>query len=178
MIRAEPWQTAEIPGPLKALIVQKPTTAAGIIKHAKRPIMILGSKIFKIASDEIVDALIQISKTINAQVVVTGGLIKEFEKRGHKGLESMPAMELADRLRDDEWGGLDGKGNYDLAIFIGFQYYYGWLILSGLKHFSREGFKTMSLDPYYQPHATFSLYNMKKEEWDAYIFAIRDSLKG
>ncbi|HIE22630.1 MAG TPA: CO dehydrogenase/acetyl-CoA synthase complex subunit epsilon [Candidatus Korarchaeota archaeon] len=177
MIRAEPWQTAEIPGPLKALIVQKPTTAAGIIKHAKRPLMILGSKIFKIASDQIVDALIQISKTINVQVVVTSGLIKEFEKKGYK-VGFMPAMELADRLRDDDWCGLDGKGNYDLAVFIGFQYYYGWLILSGLKHFSREGFKTMSLDPYYQPHATFSLYNMKKEDWCSYILTIRDSLKG
>lgn len=176
MIRAEPWQKAEIPGPLKALIIEKPRTAAGIIRHAKRPIMIFGSKIFEVSSDELIKALIQISQKINADVVVTGGLIKKFDSRGYKGLYSMPAMELADRLRDKEWEGLDGKGNYDLAIFIGFRYYYAWLILSGLKHFARDNFKTLSLDPYYQPHATFSLYNMKLDEWNSYILAIRDSL--
>ncbi|RLG46940.1 MAG: CO dehydrogenase/acetyl-CoA synthase complex subunit epsilon [Thermoproteota archaeon] len=177
MMKFEPFQTAEIPGPLKAIPVERPQTVAGIIKNAKRPIVIMGSKTFDIAPEKTLKDILEISKEVEAEVVVTGGINKKFEEIGVKEFKSMRAMELADRLRDPEWKGFDGKGNYDLAIFVGFRYYYSWLILSGLKHFSPEGFKTLSIDPYYQPHATFSLYNMKIDAWASYISSIKESLK-
>ncbi|MCK4885653.1 CO dehydrogenase/acetyl-CoA synthase complex subunit epsilon, partial [Candidatus Bathyarchaeota archaeon] len=40
--KAEPWQTAEIAGPKKALVITKPEVAAAMIKRAKRPILIVG----------------------------------------------------------------------------------------------------------------------------------------
>ena len=42
MATAEPWQTAEIAGPKKAMVVTKPEVAVAMIKQAKRPILIVG----------------------------------------------------------------------------------------------------------------------------------------
>jgi acetyl-CoA decarbonylase/synthase complex subunit epsilon len=51
---------------------------------------------------------------------------------------------------DPEWKGLDGMGQYDLAMIVGVPYYMEWLILSALKH-SAPDVKTISLDRFYQP---------------------------
>nr|NIO37593.1 CO dehydrogenase/acetyl-CoA synthase complex subunit epsilon [Candidatus Bathyarchaeota archaeon] len=60
--------------------------------------------------------------------------------------------------------GLDGKGPYDLALFMGFPYYMEFVILSALKHFSTN-LKTISLDRFYNPHATWSFPNLSVEDW-------------
>ena len=41
---AEPWQTAEIPGPKKALVITKPEVVAAMIKRAKHPVLVVGHK--------------------------------------------------------------------------------------------------------------------------------------
>ncbi|TET72177.1 CO dehydrogenase/acetyl-CoA synthase complex subunit epsilon, partial [Candidatus Bathyarchaeota archaeon] len=37
-------QTAEIAGPKKAFVISKPVVAASMIKRAKRPLLVVGSK--------------------------------------------------------------------------------------------------------------------------------------
>jgi acetyl-CoA decarbonylase/synthase complex subunit epsilon len=54
------------------------------------------------------------------------------------------------------------KEQYDLALFVGFPYYMEWTILSGLKHFA-PNLKTITLDNYYQPHASWSFPNMSRK---------------
>ncbi len=72
--------------------------------------------------------------------------------------------------------GLDRKGRYDLAVFVGFSYYLEWLVLNGLKSFA-QGLTTISLSRSYQPNAGWSLGTMKAEEWKEVIDVIVKSIK-
>jgi acetyl-CoA decarbonylase/synthase complex subunit epsilon len=164
--RMIPGQTAEIAGPKKAFVIPKPEVAASMIKRAKRPLLVVGSKGTKTETKDgdLIDSAIRISKKSGMTVVATGHLVKEFRERDAEGVHSMPLMNLGDRLRDPEWGGFDGKGPYDLVIFTGIPYYMEWLVLSGLKNFAQD-LMTISLDPSYQPNASWSIGTMPEEEW-------------
>lgn len=164
--KAEPWQTAEIAGPKKALVITKPEVAAAMIKRAKRPILIVGHLSTKTDSDtgKMIDYTIRLNKATGIPVVATAHTIREFVKQGFQPAAQMSAMDIGNRLKDPTWNGLDGKGPYDVALFMGLPYYMEFVILSGLKHFSTN-LKTISLDRYYNPHASWSFPNLKVEEW-------------
>ncbi|MEM1524717.1 MAG: CO dehydrogenase/acetyl-CoA synthase complex subunit epsilon [Nitrososphaerales archaeon] len=175
---AEPWQTAEIPGPLKAFVITKPIAVVTLIKRAKRPIMIVGHEATKINIDEkkLIDYVIEIANAKQIPIVATAHIIKEFKERGVENVFSMPAIDIANRLKDSEWRGLDGNGPYDLAIFVGLPYYMEWTILSGLKH-SAPNLRTISLDRTYQPHASWSFPNLTIDEWRTQLNEIITQLK-
>ena len=164
---AEPWQTAEIAGPQKALVIMKPEVVAAMIKRAKRPILILGHLSTKTDSDTVkmIDYVIRLNKATGLPVVATAHTVREFVKKGFQPAAVMSAMDIGNRLKDSSWNGLDGKGPYDLALFMGLPYYMEFVILSGLKHFSTN-LKTISLNRYYNPHASWSFPNLKVEEWN------------
>jgi len=166
MATVEPWQTAEIPGPKKALVVTKPEVVPAMIKRAKRPILIVGHKAVetKLEDKKLIDYMIDFAEKANIPVVATAHMISEFLKRGYKPAGWMPAVDIANRLTDPEWSGLDGKGPYDLALFAGLPYYMEWTILSGLKHFA-SNLKTITLDNVYHPHASWSFPNMPEKDW-------------
>jgi len=166
MATAEPWQTAEIPGPKKALIITKPEVASAMIKRAKRPILIVGHKAAEIELEDkkLIDYMIELAKKINIPIVATAHMISEFLKRGYRPAGWMPAVDIGNRLADSEWKGLDGNGAYDLALFVGLPYYMEWTILSGLKHFA-PNLKTVTLDNVYQPHASWSFPNISVKDW-------------
>jgi acetyl-CoA decarbonylase/synthase complex subunit epsilon len=177
--RAEPWQTAEIPGPKKALAITKPEIVTAMIKKARRPILIVGHKAaeMELGKEGLIDYSIRFAKTSNVPLVATAHVVKEFVGKGFQPAAFMPAMDIANRLQDPEWKGLDGKGQYDVALFAGFPYYMEWLMLSGLKNFSPE-LKTISLDRFYQPNASWSFPNIGLEEWKKSLKAIENELKG
>jgi acetyl-CoA decarbonylase/synthase complex subunit epsilon len=159
-------QTAEIAGPKKALIIPKPEVAASMIKRAKRPLLVVGSDSVntKTKDGDLIDTAIRLNRKGKITVAVTGHLISEFLKRNVEGVNSTPLMNLGDRLRDPNWMGFDGNGQYDIAIFAGLPYYLEWLVLNGLKSFAMD-LKTISLDRNYQPNASWSLGSMREEEW-------------
>mgnify|MGYP001117270558 FL=1 len=166
MATAEPWQTAEIPGPKRALVITKPEVAAAMIKRAKRPILIVGHKATEIELEDknLIDYMIELAKNANLPVVATAHTISEFLKRGYRPAGWMPAVDIGNRLTDSQWSGLDGKGPYDLALFVGLPYYMEWTILSGLKHFA-PNLKTITLDNVYQPNASWSFPNISLKDW-------------
>ncbi len=172
----EPWQKAEIAGPIKAVPIKDPKALATIIKKYKKPIIIVGHLISKVEGMDLVEYIIDLAKTIDADVVVTNTLIRKFHERGFKRATYMPALEIIDRLRDPLWRGIHGDGNYDLAIFIGFQYYYEWLLLSSLKHFAYERLDTISLGPYFQPNAKWTVPTLPLNTWYKYLTDLKDSL--
>ncbi len=165
MRAAEPWQKAEIPGPTKALLITKPEVVVAMIKRAKRPIFVIGHEAAEVELGKLklIDYVIKLAKTTKAPVVATAQTIGEFLKRRFKLATAMPAVDIANRLRDSDWKGLDGKGPYDLALFAGIPYYMEWNLLSGLKHFAPH-LKTISLDRFYQPHASWSFPNISPKE--------------
>ncbi|RLE44602.1 CO dehydrogenase/acetyl-CoA synthase complex subunit epsilon [Candidatus Woesearchaeota archaeon] len=178
MIYGDSWQKAEIPGPVKGFQIDEPKRLAVIIKRAKRPLIVVGYRVVKMVRDkmDIVSYLLDLAKILGAHIVVTNTLIKNFADKGYEHVYLMPAMELIDRLRDSEWSGVDGKGGYDVVLFIGFPYYYEWLMLNGLKHFAYKRIRTVSLDPYYHPNANFSLPNLSLDKWVVFLKSLKEHL--
>ncbi|MEM2118422.1 MAG: CO dehydrogenase/acetyl-CoA synthase complex subunit epsilon [Candidatus Bathyarchaeia archaeon] len=163
---AEPWQTAEIPGPKKALVVTKPEVVAAMIKKAKHPILVVGHKAVETELDKkkLIDLMIELAKKAKIPVVATAHIVSEFHKRKYKPAGFMPVVDIGNRLVDADWSGIDGKGPHDLALFVGLPYYMEWTILSGLKHFA-PNLKTITLDNVYHPHASWSFPNTSVKDW-------------
>jgi acetyl-CoA decarbonylase/synthase complex subunit epsilon len=166
MATAEPWQTAEISGPKKAMVVTKPEVVAAMIKQAKRPILIVGHRAAEIdlRDKKLIDYVIELAEKAKIPVVATAHIVGEFLKRGCQPAGWMPAVDIGNRLVDPDWCGFDGKGRYDLALFVGLPYYMEWTILSGVKHFATN-LKTVTLDNVYQPNANWSLPNIALKNW-------------
>jgi acetyl-CoA decarbonylase/synthase complex subunit epsilon len=112
----------------------------------------------------LIEYLIDFSKASKIPVVATAHMVREFLKRGYEPAGYMSAMDIGNRLVDQQWQGIDGKGPHDLVLFIGLPYYMESLILSGLKHFAPD-LKTITLDNLYHAHATWSFPNANVEEW-------------
>ena len=163
---ADSWQKAEIAGPKKALLITKPVVVATMIKKAKRPILVVGHSVVDKVTNEkaVIDLVIQLAQKGKIPVVATAHIVGEFLKRDYKPASWMPSVDIANRLVDGEWLGLDGKGQYDLALFIGLPYYMTWILLNSLKHFAPST-KTVSLDKTYQPNASWSFSNLAVEDW-------------
>lgn len=167
-------QTAEIPGPTKANVIPQPKVAASMIKKAERPLLVVGSKAPSIVTNDgdLVDSAIRLQKA-GITVVATGTLAKTFMDRGTE-VYSMQFLNLGDRLRDPGWAGFDGKGPYDLVLFVGTLYYMEWLVLSGLKNFAQD-LKTVSLGNAYQPNANWSMGSSPVKNW---LAALDEIIKG
>jgi CO dehydrogenase/acetyl-CoA synthase epsilon subunit len=62
--RMIPGQTAEIAGPKKAFLIQKPEVAVSMIKRAKRPLLVIGSEgvVRKTKDGDLVDTVIRLLK--------------------------------------------------------------------------------------------------------------------
>ncbi|MCW3975742.1 MAG: CO dehydrogenase/acetyl-CoA synthase complex subunit epsilon [Candidatus Bathyarchaeota archaeon] len=174
-----PWQKAEVAGTKRALPLVKPEVVLAMLKRSKHPILVVGHKIVEIDLDgkKLIDFVIDIAKAGEIPIVATAHSVKEFLNREFQSVASMPVMDVANRLTDPEWKGLDGKGTYDLAFFIGLPYYMEWLILSGLKNFSGN-LQTISLDGFYQPNATWSIPNISSKELREFFEALILKLGG
>ncbi len=177
--KVTPWQTAEIAGPQKALVIMKPEVVVAMIKRAKRPILVVGHLVTKNDTENknSLDYVIRLNKATGIPVVATAHTARELVKQGFQPAASMSAMDIGNRLKDASWNGLDGKGPYDLALFMGLPYYMEFVILSGLKHFSTN-LKTISLNRYYNPHASWSFPNLKVEAWNQSFETIINKLGG
>jgi len=173
MAATEPWQTAEVPGPQKALVITKPEVVTAMVKKAKHPILIVGHMAAEVAlgRKKLIDYAISFARRSGIPVVATAHIIGEFLKRDYKPASWMPAVDIGNRLVDPEWLGIDGKGPHDLALFVGLPYYMEWTILSGLKHFATN-LKTITLDNMYQPHASWSFSNISVKDWIENLKAI------
>jgi acetyl-CoA decarbonylase/synthase complex subunit epsilon len=178
-VKAEPWQTAEIAGPKKALLILKPEVVAAMVKRAKRPLLVVGHLAAEDYTDDVkmIDYAIRMSKTAGIPVVATAHTPTEFIQRGVQPESWMSAMDIGNRLKDPEWKGLDGMGSYDLAMFMGLPYYMEFVVLAGLKHFSKN-LKTISLDRFYNPHATWSFPNLSVKDWNESFEMIINKLGG
>jgi acetyl-CoA decarbonylase/synthase complex subunit epsilon len=178
-VKAEPWQKAEIAGPKKALLILKPEVVVAMVKRAKRPILIVGHQAAEEYSEEVkmIDYAIRISKTAAIPLVATAHSVTEFIKKGFQPDAWMSAMDIGNRLQDPSWKGLDGKGPYDLSLFMGLPYYMEFVVLAGLKHFSTN-LKTISLDRYYNPHATWSFPNISVKNWNESLEVMVKKLGG
>ncbi|MFW9984185.1 MAG: carbon monoxide dehydrogenase beta subunit family protein, partial [Candidatus Odinarchaeota archaeon] len=108
---------------------------------------------------------IELSTAFKIPIVATANTIKAFKEKGFDNVYSYGAMEITGRLQDPEWMVAAKKGPHDLVMTFGFPYYMEWLMLSALINFAPQ-IKTVTLGRYYQPHATWSFPNLKKQNWN------------
>ncbi len=153
--QAVPFNTGNIPGPKMAKAVM-PAVPGKMLARAKRPLLIVGSKVHE---KDVLARAVAIGKT-GIQIAAVGNA---YASLGDKELNVhyINLHALAPYLCDPEWKGFDGKGNYDLVAFFGITYYYASQAISALKNFSN--IKVISIDKYYHPNADMSFGNLKDD---------------
>lgn len=161
--RLIPWQPTVIAGPKQALLTT-PETAKLMFQKAKRPLFVVGPY----AKNEPLRGHVKdIAETWDLSIVTTADTFKSFNENGIKS-DSYGIVEIANLLKDPEWKGIDGEGQYDLVLFIGCIYYIASQGLSTLKHFAPH-LKTLTICKYFHSNADASFPNMKDEEWEIYL---------
>ena len=176
MWRNEPWIKAEVPGTRRATVIEKPELAVELLKQAGRILMIVGDGIsMNLPNRPLLDYVVEISRVLNVHIATSSTAYAEIKKR-LSVVTWIPPIDVAHRATDPEWMGLDGKGPYKTIVLIGLPYYMAWLILTGLKNFAQP-IKTINLDRFYQPNASWSLRNMNLSEWEQFLGTLVDKLK-
>ncbi|TDA32414.1 MAG: CO dehydrogenase/acetyl-CoA synthase complex subunit epsilon [Hadesarchaea archaeon] len=173
----EPWQKAEIPGPVKAVLITKPEVVAVLIKRAKRPLFVVGTEVLKEGGGKPLDYAVRIARAGKVPVVATAQMAMELKKRGLQPAARMAMVEICSRLTDPKWS-LHGDGQpHDLVLMLGLgPYYMEWLMGSGLKSFAPH-LRTISLNRFYQPHCSWSFPNLPAEEWYKNLEKIAEELE-
>lgn len=161
-------------GGIKKASVWSPEMTALSIKKSRRPLFVIGSLLNSVP--EITERVVKIVKRRGITVAATGGSASALKKAGLNDFNVIGAIEIVNNLKNPEWKGFDGKGNYDLVIFIGVPYYLGSQGLSTLKHFAPH-IRTLTLCRYMHPNADMSFPNMEYEKWVKWLSELEGSLK-
>jgi acetyl-CoA decarbonylase/synthase complex subunit epsilon len=168
---ARPYQKANIPGPEMGTSVYEPDVMANILKAPKKKVFIIGSESlsWELDGKKVVDYFIEIAKKLNCHVISTGHTYKYIkDKIPNDKLWDMSLINITARLVDKEWKGLDGNGQYEMAIFGGHIVFYVSQTLSRIKNFS-NWIRTIELDRYSHPNARFSLPNLSESDWKEFL---------
>lgn len=175
---ARPYQKANIPGPEMGTTVKDPKVMANIIKEPKKKVFVIGSEslTWELDGKKVVDYFVEIAKKLNCDIVATGHVYKRLkEDIDEERLFDISLINITDRLSDKEWQGLDGEGQYEMAIFGGHLVFYSSQTLSRLKNFT-NWVRTVELDKYAHPNARFSLANLSDAEWKEFLEELIENL--
>jgi len=172
----KPWQWGNVPGhelatPIKGEVVAK------LIKAAKRPLLIVGGKALeeKWGDKLLIDFVAELAQA-GIPVVATAHAYKALKERGVEPAAIMTVADVTNRLQDPNWS-INGKGSHDLVMYVGISYQLQSQMLSTLKNFATH-LRTLSLDRYFHPNATFSMPNLRQEEWEQVLNNVIKVLKG
>jgi anaerobic carbon-monoxide dehydrogenase, CODH/ACS complex subunit epsilon len=167
------WMRAEIGGTTRASVISKPEVVAALLKKATRPLFIIGHEVTQVEAEG--ESLIDFIKTISGirqiPVLGTSSAAKYLITQGISITAIMGGMEIADRLIDPDWRGLDGEGQYNLVLLSGLPYPFCWTLLSGLRN-GAPRLKSVTLDRKYQPHASWSFGNVALSPWQEQLRAV------
>jgi len=174
-----PWQFGNVPGPKKATAIDG-KVAGRLIKVAKRPLIIVGAEAMSTPIGNgkmLIDYVIELAKITKAPVVATSNTLKAFLEREFQPTAVMASIEVTDRLRDPNWS-IDGSDKpHDLVIYVGITYQLQSQLLSTIKNFATH-LRSLSLDRYYHPNATFSFPNLAEDRWVENLNMILKVLSG
>ena len=166
---ATPWVKTHESGPKKGMVVL-PDAASRIIKKAKRPTLVIGSKINDV--DGILDRVITLQKA-GIDIVATGHSVKFLLDKGSDA-RIMGVVEATNMLTDPEWQGVHGKGKPDLLMVMGVHLDLTNQTFSTLKNFT--DIESLCLDRYYMPNATYAFPNITEDIWIEYLDELIEKL--
>jgi len=175
---ARPYQKANIPGPEQGTSVFDPNSMANILKDNKRKVFVIGSEslTWELGEKKVIDYFIEIGKKLDCHIVATGHTYKYLKDKISKDkLWDMSLINITGRLVDKDWKGLDGEGQYGMAIFGGHLVYYVSQTLSRLKNFQNH-LRLVELDKYSHPNARFSLPNLSDDDWKDFLEKLIENL--
>jgi anaerobic carbon-monoxide dehydrogenase, CODH/ACS complex subunit epsilon len=144
--------------------------AAKLISKAKRPLLVVGTLAL---NAEVLDRAVKIAKAKNLPIAATGSSMLALVGKDVNA-KYINVHQLGFYLTDPNWPGLDGNGNYDTIIFLGFKKYYINQVLSAVKNFSDV--KSISIGKDYVQNATMSFGNLSREDHVAALDEIIDLL--
>ncbi|MFX0029107.1 MAG: CO dehydrogenase/acetyl-CoA synthase complex subunit epsilon [Candidatus Hermodarchaeota archaeon] len=175
---ARPYQKANIPGPEMGVSVSDPAVMANFLKSPMKKVFVIGAESlnWELDGKKLADYLIEIVNKIDCHVVSTGhaySYVKEKITNGN--LYDMSLINITNRLCDKDWAGLDGEGQYSMAIFGGHLVFYVSQTLSRIKNFT-NWVKTIDLDKYAHPNARFSLPNLSNDDWKEFLESLIEKL--
>jgi len=166
-------------GTRTARLVEDPVEYAKQITKAKRPLLVLGPRLFELSlgGKLVIEYALDIAKAKNIPICATDTIKSKMVGLGTKPDSIYDAVEIANALKDPDWKGVRKEGNHDLVMFLGIRTDLAEQSLSVLKHFAPH-LKTMTLCKYYYPHADFSLPNFRKDEqWKNFLEGLIENLK-
>lgn len=170
-----PWQRANYGGTKNASVLVGGKAAAKMMKKKRCLLIVSANATRELDGKRLIDYAVEIGKA-GIPVVATANIIKELRDAGFTKATDLQLIDITNKLRDPEWKGLDGKGQYDCVAYLGGIYYIQSQSLSTLKHFAPD-ILTISLDREYQPNASFSFSNIKKDEWKKELDELVNELK-
>ena len=176
---ARPYQKANIPGPEMGTSVSDPIVMANLLKSPnKKKVLVIGAEslTWELDGKKVADYYIEIAKKLDCHVIATGHTYKYLKDKIDSGkLWDLSLINATSRLVDIDWKGLDGEGQYEMAIFGGHLVYYVSQTLSRIKNFS-NWVRTIELDKYSHPNARFSLPNLSDKEWKEFLEKVIENL--
>jgi len=171
-VALEYWLYGDIPpGPIKAHVITDVKYVPDIIKKYKTKLLAIGSQVAKLCeltSLDLIEKLISIAESSGALISTSSPIIvRALDKKGLKNYEIAFPLELAQRT---------SKRSVELVMLIGYPYAYEWLLLNHLKHYAPNT-KTLSLEPYPQPNATWTFTSLPLSLWYRNICSLEELLK-
>jgi len=165
-------------GTKSAKVIEDAEEYAGLIKRAKRPLLVLGPQLLGESLDgKLLEYALEIAKVANTPICATGHIKGKMVELGVKPDSEYDTIEIINHLKDPEWQGVRKEGNHDLVIFFGIRTDLGNQGLSALKHFAPH-LKTMTLCKYVFANADYSLTNIRKDEkWKGFLEDLISNLK-
>jgi len=136
----------------------KPAVVANMIKKASNPVLITGGVLLK--EPKLVEIVVKFYEK-GIPIIATAGSSKPLIEKGVRPIfKTYTLHQITQFLLDGDFR-INGK-KVDLAVFLGFLPYYLSRMLSALKHFS--DIRTITIDEFYHPHASFSFTNLTKDK--------------
>ena len=162
-----------------AKLIEDAAEYAGLIKKAKRPLLVVGPLLLGSTDDGrvLMEYALDIAKTCNVPICATAQTRGKLVELGVQADSNYDAVEIVNALKDPDWQGVKKEGNHDLVMFFGIRSDLGTQGLSTLKHFAPH-LKTMTLCKHYFPHANYSLPNFKSDaKWVEFLESLIANLK-
>ena len=135
-----------------------PEVAAKLISKAKKPLLVVGTKIL---DPELLDRAVKIAQKANIPIAATGSSMPGFVDKDVDA-KYINLHQLGFYVTDSNWPGLDGNGTYDTLIVLGHIKYYINQVLSAAKNFSN--LKTIAIERGYIQNSTMSFGNLSKAD--------------
>ena len=183
MQKQQPYHKVNIYTGTEASVIAKDDSDVSrfvkFIKKAERPLLVIGAQATKNngLGRPLGEYAIEMAKAAKLPICATAHSQKMLIERDVFPESNYDLIEILSYLKKENWKGVEGKGNHDLVIFLGFRSDLLEQGLSTLRHFAPH-LKTMTLDNYIHPHANYSLPNfLKKEKWKQFLEHLIEVLK-